>query len=919
MKTQFRVLLLSSVVLAMTGCQKSGTDTAAELNVTEGASVALKSCQSGPSQNVTIEGLENLKSGQKTRLSLSSGVNCDDAASALWKVGNTLIGSGGTVEAEIMGSGNYVVSVEIPVGSQSQNKMAAKATTQSISIQQSITVTDSGVMVSGPQAGTADVSYNFSLAIPAGVQLASAQWDFGDGSPIENSLATRAHTFSEGVYQIKVKLTRADGVVENLQHQITLLPVPEGRYCALDQMAIVGATEVPALRPVDFSVNLSDCLKSVVTRVQWTFGDQSPLVSGSTASHTYQTEGVYTVSAQVSLNGTSVTLIREITVSENLETMPGPVPAPNPNRCVGSGTTRVVDGNVSTETQACGVDGSKEMTYREQITQQCSLVGEGLEWVEVSRSKVLVSEGQCSGQSCSLVTESGTEVLKNGESRTLYSSKSPVGACQDVQVIRTCANGVLSGSDTAKFLSCQSGCGDFGVNGTVKTGVVIGEISVPVTCKFGEEGITSVYSQIADKTCNNGSVVTSNTRQGDVKTAGACPVYSWVATDQYTACSASCGGTQSRQFECRNANGVVSPAERCESAMPVETRVCDGDPNAVAKVETAVTSEQAPSCATCPKNQIGVVVKERTVTTLNTTACVDHKIQTTAQVTNGAWVEEKYCRDLTPARCSQDSLSNPQAHGRYDWMVKCQDQVPVIKEFLAELNDVKYQSFGLNTPGRVLYPTFMNSATKKPWIAPKTKDAACVVPESAYVAGVCVSSCATPEQQILVEQEKKLKYMPFIDALTQKIPVVATLQSNSTMASKTVAKTQVDAWVTEMFDGDHDILVFNMKSGGQLKLTTNHPILAQNGVMKMSSEFKVGESLVQLGGKLDPIVSIEKAVHHGKVYNLFVKSSALQKNVVVTNGYLNGTAFYQNEGTQFLNRALFRERMIRGAFPEEKK
>jgi hypothetical protein len=83
--------------------------------------------------------------------------------------------------------------------------------------------------------------------------------------------------------------------------------------------------------------------------------------------------------------------------------------------------------------------------------------------------------------------------------------------------------------------------------------------------------------------------------------------------------------------------------------------------------------------------------------------------------------------------------------------------------------------------------------------------------------------------------------------------------------------------------------------------------------MKLAGEFKVGESLVMLGGVLDPIVSIEKVQYFGKVYNVFVKSAALQHNIVVTNGYLNGTAFFQNEGSNQLNRVLLRQKLIRGA------
>ncbi len=920
MKTQFRVLMLVAAFV-VGGCQKSGTNGSTEVEQAVDSALSQKSCSEGPSRDVSIVGLENLKSGQKARLSLSEGVNCNDAKGALWKVGQTLVGSGQTIETEIKGSGNYVLSVEIPNQSKtmaSQNKTGDSSDVLSVSAK--ITVTDSGVMVVGPQAGTADMTYSFSLAIPTGVQVTSAQWSFGDGSAPVSSLAAVSHTFPEGVYQMHVALTLADGKTESLQHQISLLPVPDGKYCPLDQLDIVGATEIPVGRGMDFSVNLSTCLKSVVTSVSWDFGDQSADVSGVSARHAFDAVGVYIITVEVNLGGgQSVSLIREVQVVDNLETMPGPTPAPNPNRCIGFGTTRVIDGNTSTEQRACGQDGMKEVTSKEQITQTCSQVGEGLEWVETSRTTVVVSEGACMGQSCNLITENGAEVLKNGESRTLYSSKSPVGSCQDVQSVRTCTNGVLSGSDTAKYLSCNAGCGDFGIHGTTVVGVVVGEVSVPVQCQWGETGVTSTYSQIADKSCNNGTVVTSNTRQGDIKTAGVCPVYKWASTDNWTACSADCGGEQARIIECRDAAGVAVADERCGARPSPEVRVCDGNPEAVAKSESKVTTEEAPSCATCPKNQIGVIVKERDVTTTVVTACVNHTIESSTVVTNGAWRTESYCRDLTPARCSQDSLSNDQAHARHQWMVKCQGTNPVIKEFLTQFEEVKYQGHGLDTAGRVLYPTFMSTQTKKPWIAPKTASASCTIPENVYVAGVCLSSCATPEQQILVERENKFKYMSFIDALTQNVPQVATLQSNSTMASKELASTKVDVWVTEMLDGDHDILIFNMKSGGQLKLTTNHPILTADGVMKISGDFKVGESLVQLGGKLDPIVSIEKAVHHGKVYNVFVKSSDLRKNVVVTNGYLNGTAFYQNEGAKFLNRAMFRENLFRGAFPEEKK
>ena len=48
----------------------------------------------------------------------------------------------------------------------------------------------------------------------------------------------------------------------------------------------------------------------------------------------------------------------------------------------------------------------------------------------------------------------------------------------------------------------------------------------------------------------------------------------------------------------------------------------------------------------------------------------------------GPWITENYCRQYVAYRCSQDSLSNSAAEGRFRWMKKCRDQVPVIKEFM---------------------------------------------------------------------------------------------------------------------------------------------------------------------------------------------------------------------------------------------
>lgn len=508
----------------------------------------------------------------------------------------------------------------------------------------------------------------------------------------------------------------------------------------------------------------------------------------------------------------------------------------------------------------------------------------------------------------------------------MYSTEAPVGSCSEVSEVRTCRNGVLLGSASHTQLVCHEGCGSFGSHGTIKTEVVTGEVKVPVKCQFNEEGIFDLFNQVADQICQDGRIVSSNVRQGRLKEAGQCPVYSYSPTDKFTECSADCGGMQNRIFACVDDKGVVVDKARCgDNVAPVEERLCDANPEAVRRQEASTSLEEASSSAKCPSNQIGVIAKTREVATTKTYACIDHSIQLESEVSvPGPWVEEKYCRDYVARRCSHDSLSNTEAKGRYDWMVKCQNELPVIKEFLTSFNDVTIkisgQKVAVGSAGRELYPSFMDRAftPEKVWLAPKKASAPCVMPATAYVATVCLSSCATPEQQILAEDivSKKLKYVSFIEALTQKVGYVASLKSADSLKSRAVAKVKVDQWVTELVDSEHQILVFRMKSGRELRVTKNHPVLSKDGMMKVADQFKVGEALVQVGGELDPIVSIDEIKHVGKVYNVFVQSDEVHKNILVTNGYLNGSAYFQNAGAKDMNRQLFRKNLTRGVFEE---
>jgi PKD repeat protein len=937
MQSLKRLFFGLSVLSLATACQQSpGGDAASALN----SATRCASSKAVDPYSLKVVGAATASAGQDISYSLSQDLSCSPTQKVVWDTTGAASQSlGSEVVSNYPAAGSYVVAAKVQTGT-SSNEI----------IQKTVVVSDKPG-ISGPEIVTIGVSATFDLVLPNGYSLASAIWSWGDGSAAQSGLTHMDHVFKKlGLLSVHVTAVNSQGVASVATINVNVLDNFDGLECVVNTSLSTPLDAVVGV-PVPVSAHIPACMAGAVKSIKWNFGDASPLASTASASHTYLAVGDYSITLQIFTPyaaGAFITLTRDIHVAEALpvppppDATPAPTPVPNPLACPTEGLTRESTvGDEYSQSAACGFEGKKNQIFKMKLIESCQIQHNVLLWTEVSRTPVLQSEGSCESQSCHLPNG---DILKDGQGRTLYSSQTPDAQCSEVAQTRICANGILSGSENYSNMSCHNACTGFGPHGTVHTGVTTGEEQVALVCAFGEQGFFDVFNQLSDQTCADGAVIGSNTRRGSIKTPGACPVYSWAPSENWTACSADCGGQQNRIFECHNDKGEVAANERCESQVPVETRVCDGNPSAVAHVDRVSTQQEAGNSLACPANQIGVTVQDRTATNVKTYACVDHSVQLTSDTMEYTeWVTSSYCRNFVAYRCSNDSLSNSQAAGRYDWMLKCQDQVPVIKEFLTEFASVtktssskeqttKTPNAGANVIGtstgnptvfsissaRRLYPTFMDHALnpEKTWIAPVNKNANCTVPSTAYVAAVCVSSCATPEQEILAEAKAnlKLKSVSFIEALTKNYGVVGTLSSRSSMASQDLQKTNVEQWVTELVDGDHEIREFHMRSGGSLRVTPNHPILSEDGSMKVASDFKVGDSLVKLGGQLDQIVAIDEVQHYGKVYNLFVQSADPKHNIVVTGGYLNGTAFFQNEGAVNLNKQILRNRLTQGIF-----
>jgi hypothetical protein len=249
---------------------------------------------------------------------------------------------------------------------------------------------------------------------------------------------------------------------------------------------------------------------------------------------------------------------------------------------------------------------------------------------------------------------------------------------------------------------------------------------------------------------------------------------------------------------------------------------------------------------------------------------------------------------LMKSRCNEDSLEIPQARERTEWAAKCGHITPDERTFALTEG-------GKDRP-RPLYPLYGTEDMGQLWHAPVDRNAPCNVPGGMTVVAFCTASCYTPEQKVLFPEG----FIKIQKARELVLSHVMALRDGSSFSNLKLAPLPVESYTEEVRPNLQDILNFKTKSGGELRVTTNHPIVDGNGEVKTADKFKVGEPLVHYLYGPDKIVSIKKEQYFGKVYNLAPDTKLPVSNIVVAQGYLNGSSYFQNDGVNFQNRKLLR-------------
>jgi len=301
--------------------------------------------------------------------------------------------------------------------------------------------------------------------------------------------------------------------------------------------------------------------------------------------------------------------------------------------------------------------------------------------------------------------------------------------------------------------------------------------------------------------------------------------------------------------------------------------------------------------------------------------------------------QQSHADPLTPTafRCAADQLlGHPSdeakglgegrtGYGRQSWASVAWSDWNYNHGMLAEANrywlpaqfNTEVESYATNSDTD-LYPVYA-AADGSIWVGPgpgnatwhgTTKDTIIAIhhdgafqlPSGIAVTAVCEAGCYMPDQKLQMGE----KAASVVDAQSTGMQTLTTLAPGATIDSVKFMDNQVGRWTVDIAPANQTIYTLTMKSGGSLRVTNEHPMVTGEGVMKQAQTLVVGESLVRNNGERDPIVSITKATEFTKVYNVRPTTTDLTTNVVVAQGYLAGSAAYQNEYLKYLNRVLFR-------------
>lgn len=250
-------------------------------------------------------------------------------------------------------------------------------------------------------------------------------------------------------------------------------------------------------------------------------------------------------------------------------------------------------------------------------------------------------------------------------------------------------------------------------------------------------------------------------------------------------------------------------------------------------------------------------------------------------------------------RCKNDSLDNSQAERRLAWAkrhnVIPEDQIESMIYVVRKGQAVKRDRFQ--------YPMFGtwngNRHQSKLW-RPEDHKFPATLPSNIEWLAICTASCYTSDQQLLTANG----YIPIAEAESSQVSEIMVVSKGSALGSVSTSKARVGKYTRSFRDTDHEVLNFSTSGGGTISVTKGHVLVDGQGVLKVAADFKEGDSLLTAEGEPDAITSITKEDYFGSVYNVRPQSLDYDQNLVIVQGFINGSDRFQNDWANSIGKSV---------------
>jgi len=226
------------------------------------------------------------------------------------------------------------------------------------------------------------------------------------------------------------------------------------------------------------------------------------------------------------------------------------------------------------------------------------------------------------------------------------------------------------------------------------------------------------------------------------------------------------------------------------------------------------------------------------------------------------------------SRCAEDPLGVAEAQGRNAWAANCGYITPAARDFFNMDGEYIVFTTGCGQPGCVPY-------------VPTDAAAACVF--GLVKLEYCMAGCYTPEQKVAFNGA----YAGIQNAYESGAHSVTALTEGSTLGSLGWAEQPIRTYVAG--DTTEDIFVLKDKQGNTLQVTSEHPLVRDDGTVVKAKTLKAGDRIVKADGKAVKLKEVSTFSFTGTVWNVQPASHNKIENILAAQGFLTGSVRFQNE------------------------